>query len=55
MNCTFKVSNRVATVMSGFTYSYTFALTKWLTQLFGDCNRFNEGETNQRKKDEQRK
>ena len=33
--------------MSDFTYSYAFALTKWLTQIFVDFNRFNKGETNQ--------
>ena len=24
-----------------------FALTKWLTQIFVDCNRFNKGEMNE--------
>ena len=24
-----------------------FALTKWLTQIFVDCNRFNKGEINE--------
>ena len=33
--------------MSGFTYSYAFALTEWLTQISVDCNKFNKGEINE--------
>ena len=33
--------------MFGLTYSKTFALSKWLTQIFVDCNRFDKGEINE--------
>ena len=33
--------------MSGFTYSQAFTLTKWLTQIFVDYNRFDKGEINE--------
>ena len=35
-------SNGVALVMSSFTNSYAFC-SKWLTQIFVDCNRLKKG------------
>ena len=39
-------STRVASVMSGFTYSYAFC-SEWLTQIFVGCNIIDKGKINE--------
>ena len=45
MNCTFQVIGLLPSCLVSLIYT-PFVLTKWLTQIFVDCSRFNKGEIN---------
>ena len=46
MNLTFQVAGLLWSCLVALILT-PFALTKWLTQIFVDCNRFNKGEVNE--------
>ena len=46
MNCTFRVIGLLQSCLVSLILM-PFVLTKWLTQIFVDCSRFNKGEINE--------